>query len=101
MGVDCFHIINADISEEEAVSEFIASQARANDASDALTITSQRHFDALVKAKGHLENCLELMPPDILSIDLTSAWTVLGEITGQTVTEDIVNNIFEKFCVGK
>ncbi|MBR2860915.1 MAG: tRNA uridine-5-carboxymethylaminomethyl(34) synthesis GTPase MnmE [Clostridia bacterium] len=85
----------------EAVSEFIASQARANDASDALTITSQRHFDALVKAKGHLENCLELMPPDILSIDLTSAWTVLGEITGQTVTEDIVNNIFEKFCVGK
>ena len=85
----------------EKVVDFIKKEARENDASTALTVTSARHYDALVNAKVSLENCLEDMPPDILSIDLTSAWSELGIITGQTVTEDIVNNIFEKFCVGK
>ncbi len=85
----------------EKVIDFIKKEAKENDASTSLTLTSARHYDALLSAKGSLENCLEDMPPDILSIDLTSAWQQLGIITGQTVTEDIVNNIFEKFCVGK
>ena len=85
----------------EGVIDFIKKEASENDASTSLTVTSLRHYDALINAKASLENCLEDMPPDILSIDLTSAWTELGIITGQTVTEDIVNNIFEKFCVGK
>lgn len=85
----------------EKVADFIKAQTKENDASTALTVTSARHYDALVNAKNSLEKCLEDMPPDILSIDLTLAWSQLGIITGQTVTEDIVNNIFEKFCVGK
>lgn len=48
-----------------------------------------------------MTSCLEDMPPDILSIDLTEAWMQLGRITGQNVTEDIIEHIFEKFCVGK
>ncbi len=85
----------------DKVIDFIKKEARESDASTSLTVTSARHYAALVNAKASLENCLEDMPPDILSIDLTSAWTELGIITGQTVTEDIINNIFEKFCVGK
>ena len=85
----------------EKISDFIRREAKENDASTSLTITSERHYEALLKAKESLENCLECLPPDILSIDLVNAWTALGVITGQTVTEDIVNNIFEKFCVGK
>ncbi len=81
--------------------KFLEQCARENDCSSSLTITSQRHYEALVNAKISLENCMDDMPPDILSIDLTNAWTYLGVITGETVTEDIVNNIFEKFCVGK
>ncbi len=83
------------------VIDFIKEVAKVSDTSNALTVTSARHYDALVNARISLLNCLEEMPPDILSIDLTNAWSELGVITGQTVTEDIVNNIFEKFCVGK
>ncbi len=85
----------------DKVVDFIKSVARENDVSDQLTVTSARHYEALVNAKNSLLNCLTELPPDILSIDLTNAWSELGVITGQTVTEDIVNNIFEKFCVGK
>lgn len=85
----------------EKVVDFIKKEATENDASTSLTLTSARHYDALLSARNSLENCLEDMPPDVLSIDLTSAWQQMGIITGQTVTEDIVNNIFEKFCVGK
>ncbi len=85
----------------KSITDFIKSEAESNDASTALCVTSARHCDALINAKASLKNCLEDMPPDILSIDLTNAWCQLGIITGQTVTEDIVNNIFEKFCVGK
>ena len=85
----------------DKVIDFIKNEAKKNDASTSLTLTSARHYDALLSARESLNNCLEDMPPDILSIDLTYAWQQLGIITGQMVTEDIVNNIFEKFCVGK
>ncbi len=38
---------------------------------------------------------------DFISIDLRSAWEKLGELTGETVGEDIINEIFSKFCMGK
>lgn len=80
---------------------FIEAYAKESSASSELAITSIRHLEALKAAKEALNSALENMPPDILSIDLTEAWIQLGTITGQNVTEDIVNNIFEKFCVGK
>ncbi len=85
----------------EKVVHFLEKTVRENDSSSSLAITSQRHFEALKEAKKSLEACLNDLPPDLKSIDLTAAWSALGVITGQNVTEDIVNNIFEKFCVGK
>ena len=41
------------------------------------------------------------MPEDFFSIDLMSAYTELGNITGESVGEDLVNEIFSKFCMGK
>ena len=41
------------------------------------------------------------MPEDFYSIDLMSAYEELGHITGETVGEDLVNEIFSKFCMGK
>ena len=38
---------------------------------------------------------------DFISIDLRSAWEKLGELTGETVGEYIINEIFSKFCIGK
>ena len=41
------------------------------------------------------------MPEDFFSIDLMNAYESLGEITGEKVGEDLVNEIFSKFCMGK
>jgi tRNA modification GTPase len=41
------------------------------------------------------------MPADFVAIDLTTAISALGEITGETVTEDLLETIFSNFCVGK
>ena len=80
---------------------FIGQAARTDDTAETLAVTSARHFEALSLAREDLKNTLEADMVELMSIELTNAWTHLGEITGQTVTEDIVSHIFEKFCVGK
>lgn len=85
----------------DKVVEFLAEKAKNSDSSSTLAITSARHIEALKAAKEELLSALDDAPLDLLSINLTNAWSYLGLITGQTVTDDIINNIFEKFCVGK
>ena len=41
------------------------------------------------------------MPADCIVIDLRTAWEKLGEITGDTVSDDIIDQIFTQFCIGK
>ena len=41
------------------------------------------------------------MPLDLSSIDIKEAWQYLGEISGKSASEDVINEIFSKFCVGK
>lgn len=57
------------------------------------------------KTDSHLKAALETigsdMGLDFISIDLRSAWEKLGELTGDTVGEDIIDEIFAKFCIGK
>ncbi len=68
-------------------------------------ITNLRHKTALEKTKIPLENLQnslkENMSEEFLAVDLRGALNALGEITGETATEDILNRIFEEFCVGK
>ncbi len=67
-------------------------------------LTEERHYLALKKAKESLLEALrniENVTLDILAIDIKNGWDALGEISGRTATEDIINNIFSKFCVGK
>ena len=70
-----------------------------------VVITNMRHKEALMDAKNSLEmviNSLENhMPEDFYSIDLMSAYASLGTIIGEEVGEDLVNEIFSKFCMGK
>ena len=40
-------------------------------------------------------------PLDIVAIDIKDGWDALGEISGKTATEEIINDIFSRFCVGK
>ena len=68
-------------------------------------ITNMRHKTALIGAQDALvrvADALDMgMPCDIVSIDIASAMDRLGEITGETVSESVVNDIFHNFCVGK
>lgn len=67
-------------------------------------LCEERHYYALKKAYEKLDfalNSIGSVPLDILSIDIKDGWDALGEISGKTATEDIINNIFSKFCVGK
>ena len=71
---------------------------------DAAFLIEQRHFDALERAKASLQKGIiacQFEPLDLIGIDVKEAWDALGEITGETATEAIITEIFEKFCVGK
>lgn len=69
-----------------------------------VVITNERHFNILSSADGSLSSALDAFETadlDCVAVDLKDAWNSLGEITGVTVTEEIINSIFEKFCLGK
>ena len=72
---------------------------------DACIITNMRHVAALTRAKEAIkrleDGLMAGMPVDLVTIDLNIAIDSLGEITGATVSEDIVSSIFHNFCVGK
>ena len=74
-------------------------------AENGAVITNMRHKAALIGARSALENAVEAlengMPSDIASIDISAAMDSLGEITGETVSESVVDDIFHSFCVGK
>jgi len=68
-------------------------------------VSDERQANLLRQADAHLQGALNTieanMGLDFISIDLRSAWEKLGEITGDTVGEDIIDEIFSKFCIGK
>ncbi len=73
--------------------------------SSSLLVTSSRHRDALQNAQENVRSALKAldqgMTGDFLSIDLRSALKDLGTITGEITTEDILDSIFSRFCIGK
>jgi len=73
--------------------------------SDTALVTNPRHKEALVRAEGHVaqagKTVADGLPEDFTTIDLTAALNALGEITGETVTEDLLETIFSRFCIGK
>jgi tRNA modification GTPase len=74
-------------------------------ASDAPMVNNPRHKDALERAAKTLAQALQDsdagMPDDFVTIHLTASLNALGEITGETVQEDLLETIFANFCIGK
>lgn len=68
-------------------------------------ITNNRQQDCLIKCRESLNQALAAAKihelQDLISIDLKSALLFLDEITGEVITDDILNNIFDHFCIGK
>ena len=88
--------------EQEIKNMFFEGELSFN---DEVYITNMRHKTALEEALDSLkmvENSIEMqMPEDFFSIDLMNAYESLGSIIGEAVGEDLVNEIFSKFCTGK
>ena len=80
---------------------FFKGEITAND----IMITNSRHKEALIRAKEKCEEALKTLEAgfsiDLASIDARDAWSSLGEITGDTIEEDLLNKIFSEFCIGK
>lgn len=74
-------------------------------AGEARLVSSPRHRDALRRADEHLRGALAGWdaghPPDLIGGDLLAALNALGEITGETVGDDLLDVIFSRFCIGK
>ena len=75
------------------------------DMRNAVTISNTRHYEALVRAQEAIkrvqEGLLMQISGEFLSMDLQDCLTALGEITGQISSQEVLNNIFSKFCIGK
>jgi len=68
-------------------------------------ITNTRHKEALLRAYECIESAINTLnytfAIDLASIDIRNAWTFLGEITGDSLEENIIDKIFKDFCLGK
>ena len=75
------------------------------DTRNAVTISNTRHYEALVRAREAIKRVQDGLQMQIsgefLSMDLQDCLTALGEITGQITSQEVLNNIFGKFCIGK
>ncbi len=73
--------------------------------SEDVIITNLRHYEALTRVSESLGRVLlglnEMIPEDLIAIDIRQAIHYLGEITGEITTDEILGNIFRNFCIGK
>ncbi len=88
----------------EKLKAMLAQTAVGGAALEKAYIVEERHYSALCRAADSLASAAAgsgLATLDLVAIDLKDAWDALGEITGETATEEIISTVFEKFCVGK
>ncbi|TFU96422.1 tRNA uridine-5-carboxymethylaminomethyl(34) synthesis GTPase MnmE [Granulicatella sp. WM01] len=93
-GIDCL---------EENIAQLFFS-GHVNDR-DATYVSNVRHIALIQQAIEKIDDVLEAIemgiPVDLIQIDFTRAWELLGEITGETVQDELLNALFSQFCLGK
>jgi tRNA modification GTPase len=95
----------SNIGVEELKDELLRKVNLHNLDSDDVLVTNIRHVEALQKTNESLKNVLDgidnPITSDFLAMDIRQALYHLGEITGSVSTDDLLDNIFSKFCIGK
>ena len=90
-----------DVLRQRLVDQVLQGKA----VNDGTIVTNARHYHALQQVGGALETIHrgldELLPGDLLALDIRHCLHYLGEITGEITTEDRLDYIFSKFCIGK
>ncbi len=102
LGRDCVEVSAAKNQGRDALLGTI-KLPQLTDADD-VVVTSERHWqllDAAAQSLAAAVSAFETADLDCVTIDIKEAWDKLGEITGVTATEEIINNIFDSFCLGK
>mgnify|MGYP002578969958 CR=1 FL=1 len=108
-GTEDKYTIRLSAKTGEGIRALVAALARSVDATAAYRgeaiVTNQRHYHALCEALTALDAALDGLQhgltSELLSEDIRAAINHLGEITGEITSDDILQNIFSKFCVGK
>ncbi len=91
----------------EEIKDYIYNMAYAGKitAKNGIMIANMRHKQALIKAIEFFDEAVKGIeagfPLDMISIDIRNAWNSLGEITGETLEENLIDRIFSNFCLGK
>ena len=98
--------LSAKSGDVEVLKQQLISYAREQyDTRNAVTISNTRHYEALVRAQEAITRVQEGLQMQIsgefLSMDLQDCLAALGEITGQITSQEVLNTIFGKFCIGK
>ncbi|MBO5954585.1 MAG: tRNA uridine-5-carboxymethylaminomethyl(34) synthesis GTPase MnmE [Clostridia bacterium] len=91
---------NIDSLKQEIFNKTISGSLK----SDKLYLTNTRHIEAVKNARNCLENVINIFDfttMDIVSTEIKDAWNSLGEVSGVTSDEAIIDKIFSKFCLGK
>lgn len=103
-------IVTTSLIEEEGIDELEKAIAQTFftgeiDSGDMTYVSNVRHIQLLKQAKQALEDAvasLEIaMPLDIIQIDVTRTWELLGEIIGDTASDSLIDQLFSQFCLGK
>ena len=88
---------------EEAISKLFFNGIE--NSQSTVMVTNARHIAQLKKAQNSLDSVLEGissgMPVDLVQIDMTEAWNLLGEITGESYEDELLDQLFSQFCLGK
>lgn len=108
-GTEDKYTIRLSAKTGEGIRTLVAALARSVDATAAYRgeaiVTNQRHYHALCEALTALDAALDGLQhgltSELLSEDIRAAINHLGEITGEITSDDILQNIFSKFCIGK
>lgn len=89
----------------DRITEMISQKTNTNTLPQSLILTNERHYRHLSRTRHHLETVSQglenKLPPEFIAADLRSASQELGEITGEITHEDVLDNLFKNFCIGK
>ncbi|WLD93389.1 tRNA uridine-5-carboxymethylaminomethyl(34) synthesis GTPase MnmE [Alkalihalobacillus sp. AL-G] len=103
-------VVTTSIKEEQGIDELEESIKElfftgSVEAGDMTYVSNSRHISLLKQAKRSLEESLNGieagLPVDMVQIDITRTWEILGEIIGDTVSESLIDQLFSQFCLGK
>ncbi len=105
-GLDCIQISASEGDNLEELTQKIIEITNSKNAEEQqVVVTNVRHYEALTKANEaitQVTGALEMgVPGDLVAIDIRQALHFLGEITGEISTDELLGNIFSKFCIGK